>query len=245
MGAMRMLVLESSLGDGKLGDWARVLVPKFCFLVVTLKYMRETLVFAKIWNGGFLCFKPLVMSHERLGARLLFFSKRFADHAPYYQFVVWLRQILIFVVIIVVRGNVITGILAALIVLGSLVVHQRVRPFVHDFQNLAESCMLGSALILLIFATFYTAFFEEIPAGFQIIFSVLIILVGTIILLGSIFYLRLHQALFASFKAMLLSSKDKSSEGIEGGAIGSDNVELLKDNHRNKNSWGANIEISN
>ena len=188
--------------------------------------------------------KPLAIEHERLGARLLFFAKRFANHAPYYQFIVWIRQVLIFVVTIIIPNDVVTGILGTVIVLGSLVVHRRIKPFVHDFQNLVESCMLGSLLILLSFATLYTAFFEDIPAGFQMIFSVLIILVGIGSLVASFWYLRLHHAFFTTLKSMLMASKSGSPAEKE--SVGNDNIQLLdqcegsnaKFNFaRSKNSW--------
>ena len=233
---MQNLILDSNLRKYDWGDWLRVLLPWTFFVVVVFKYARETLVLANIWSGRFLCIcKPIDMPHERLGARLLYFAKRFANHAPYYQFIVWTRQVLICVASIVISNDTVpvTGILGVLIVLGSLVVHRRIKPFVHDFQNLVESCMLGSLFVLLSYATMYTAFYEHIPAGFQIIFSVLIILVGIASLVVSFWYLRLHHAFCTTLKSMLMASNSESPAEEE--SVANVNIPLLDQCEGSKN----------
>ena len=95
--------------------------------------VREALVLANIWDGSFLCMEKLKVSRERLGVRLRYFSKRFADHAAYYQLVILIRQTLLTIAAQYFHSFFL-GVSCLVVLLISIIVHNRIQPYEYEFQ---------------------------------------------------------------------------------------------------------------
>ena len=115
---------------------------------------------------------------ERLRVRTSYTCKRFAAHAPYWQFVVWFRQLALTVVSLLpgifaaagsqleeeyVRGESEADSLlwaqtfiSCLVLLIAMVAHMRIHPFLFHFQNHLETWLLISSIVLIILAFIYT-----------------------------------------------------------------------------------------
>lgn len=116
-------------------------------------------------------------SHDsvaRIEARTDFLTRRYAEHAPYWQFVVWMRQFCLFLDYMIAalildfgrlkpgtaaRNGVVWAhaIVAILLVAVSWRLHARARPFRYAYQNAVEHGLFASDLLLLTLGTVYTA----------------------------------------------------------------------------------------
>ena len=94
------------------------------------------------------------MSSHRLARRLRYLTAKYGDHAPYWQFVKWLRSALFILVRSLPQALVdptstwrpfaqAIGSLAVLITFGLL--HARVRPYAQAFQNRLELVLIVSS----------------------------------------------------------------------------------------------------
>ena len=125
----------------------------------------------------------------RYESRTRFLTRRFAKHAPHWQFVVWLRQFVLFLDyalpnlvldfslasmtdeerIPITRAVVwVYATLAVFILLGSWRLHFVVQPYYFAFQNSLEHLLFFSDVAAVTLGTLYTAFFDAgMSAGLQ------------------------------------------------------------------------------
>ena len=114
---------------------------------------------------------------ERMRTRTSYTCKRFANHAPYWQFVVWGRQFLLTVVTFIpgilaalgmaaeeefIRGNAdsllsLQTTLSLAILVVAAVFHWRTKPFGFVFQNWLEMWLLTASIFLIALAAIYSA----------------------------------------------------------------------------------------
>jgi hypothetical protein len=199
---MKYTMFDSNLREGvKLGDWCRVFVPKFLYLCVFFKYCRETLVFAKFWDGEIpYCLKKLQIPQDRLKNRLNFFARRFDQHAAYWQFVVWFRQLSLLVLTSTIANNILLGILSSVIMSLFLWLHMKVKPFVFAFQNLVEQYFLLSGICILVSGTIY-CIVEVWSMGdiFSLIITIIVLGILFLSYIGALYYLGIFNALYNAF----------------------------------------------
>ena len=113
---------------------------------------------------------------RRLRVRTSYTCRRFAPHAPYWQFILWTRQFLLTLITLTpaisaaargaleedyVRGNPDTMLLvqvpSSIVVLflaGAL--HWRIKPFIYDFQNWLEAWLLFASILVITLAGVYS-----------------------------------------------------------------------------------------
>jgi hypothetical protein len=123
-----------------------------------------------------LAFERRHLTLARLRVRTSYTCKRFDTHAPYWQFVVWLRQLAMTVVTLLprmfalaegqveedfVRGNADMMLwlqvpLAIATLLLSAVLHWRVKPFLFAFQNWLEAWLLFASMAMIALASVYS-----------------------------------------------------------------------------------------
>ena len=107
---------------------------------------------------------------RRLERQVAYLVGRFARHAPRWQIIIWLRQILLLLLVFVsdilaevlpattfsaVRYAVASSAMIVVFVFWHL--HRRALPFAYRFQNALESCLYGATTIILALAMVYTA----------------------------------------------------------------------------------------
>jgi hypothetical protein len=160
---------------------------------------------------------------------LHFFVSRFSNRAPYWQFVLWIRQIaIVFIALFFATEPIIMIVLATIACICFLVWHLRVQPFVHDFQNNVESVLLASSIVLLILCGIYSELTRKkimlVDSAISIVFSIVIFLILFGSLIGGVYYLKLWTKMKESFIAMLKETDEKDKIRMAGG------VEIV--NHR-------------
>ena len=115
------------------------------------------------------------LDEERLSRRLVYLTRRFASHAPFWQFVVWGRQLLLlidaflprwyepFAVVgsarqdLAYRGVVITHSAVALAIFFVFwALHARIRPYAYEFQNRIESGLFACNIVTVVLGLAYT-----------------------------------------------------------------------------------------
>ena len=114
----------------------------------------------------------------RLQQRIQYLTGRYAKHAPYWQLVIWARQLALMLDATVARAVIENGGVAdqravvwvqavvALAVLGSTWwYHARVQPYEFAFQNLVEHFLFASNTILILLGTVYTIYSLFLQAG--------------------------------------------------------------------------------
>jgi len=159
-----------------------------CRTILVLKYLRNTVVLvsrstrasasyiADSQRSSRLSISGL--THEQLQYRTRYTTKRYASHAPYWQFVIWSRQLALTVVsllpdllmtpqeqddmvlsegappaLIWLHAGLAVGIFGL-----SYVLQRRMQPFVFDFQNWVEQFLLVCSAITVLLAALYTLF---------------------------------------------------------------------------------------
>ena len=223
-----------------------VVFPPIVF--VFLKLFREMKVMEGKWDGavqGVICcrsvldnsccnrcvlLKPIKISQERLHQRMQYLARRYGDHAPYWQFVVWARQIALLVASDWIIDPWTLAVVATLICLMSYGIHVRVKPFKYHFQNEMDKLLMLGNVVLIFVAVLYSEVLKpaiendaENVGAWVLTGIIFIALFGS--LLYAIYHLRLLQTLSKSFLAMV------SGESEEEGADAND-VELP-----NRTSW--------
>ena len=191
-------------GGASAGDVSRVLVGKFFFGIILLKLFREALVLSKLWDGRFLCMKKLALSQERLAKRLNYFSRRFADHAAYYQLVIWLRQFVLLILLQIFDG-VALGAVSLAVILLFLFVHYKIQPFEFEFQNRVEACGMWSICVVLAIGILFAAV-QPNESIYTEAFAISIIAIVAVSLIFAIIYLRLAESLYYSFLDMIFAN---------------------------------------
>lgn len=154
----------------------------------------------------------------RMRVRTAFTCKRFAGHAPHWQFVIWTRQFALTWVTLIpgilaargsadeveyIRGNADTLMIVQVTVsCGILVIftawHWCVKPFAFAFQNWLEMWMLLSSSVIIALAGVYSAFGGP-EAGIVIEVFLTSVLVGSVGLAGG--YLVIHYRKFLKEQA--------------------------------------------
>ena len=144
------------------------------------------------------------LTHEQLQYRMRYTTKRFASHAPYWQFVVWTRQAALTIVsllpdlllspqqqddLTLSQGSApaliwIHAALAIAIFAAGYVVHHRIRPYVFDFQNWIEKFLFIASGVAVLLASLYTVFDAKVLA---IEILLLCTLIGSVV--GAALYL--------------------------------------------------------
>jgi len=151
-------VALSTVVLGAYGDTHYPLYVGVPIAVLELAYMLKLLRHMRTLQGRRSCFgwRHTALPQERLLARLQYLVCRYAEHAPYWQFVLWARQLAIIVIIAGFEAYDDTSIVlaeagATLAILGaSLTLHLRVRPYAHGYQNKAEVVMSLSSMLAII-----------------------------------------------------------------------------------------------
>lgn len=123
-------------------------------LIVTLRFLRQVLILrGKVVRY---CIDSRTLTHERLVARLRYLVGKYDDHAPYWQFVLWLRQIALVVLSVLVKDAVLQAVLSVLIILLGLLVHTIVRPYKYPYQNRLEVWLSSSGVVFIALASWWT-----------------------------------------------------------------------------------------
>ena len=203
-------------GGNSLGDLSRVLVGKIAFGVILFKLFREALVLSNVWDGHFLCLEKVELSKERLAVRLNYFSGRFAAHAPYYQLVLWGRQMCLLIFLKIFEG-IFLGLISIAVCLASLYVHYKITPFEYAFQNKVEASLLWSLVVLLVVGTIFAA--AANTSVYTEVFAYSVIGLTITSLVCAIVYLRLVQSCYRGFKQMMVVNTNPSSENNDDGEM--------------------------
>ncbi len=183
---------------------------------ITFKFFRDSLVLNGTWDGKFYCIlKPVKLSKKRLNARVSYLAKRYGPHAPYWQFIIWARQISILILARMVEKNWLLVLIGTLICLASISIHAKVKPFKYDFQNKMELWLMYVVTVIVISAGIYSeilkTWIKNNPAEIaRWIFS--LILLGGMFgsLLGATIYFRLFRKIYGSFHDMLKDRRRSS-----------------------------------
>ena len=135
---------------------------------------------------------------ERVEERIAYLTNRFASHAGGWQFMIWMRQLALFLSASVPRlvieqygldggagmATVFAFTAVALVVLlGSWRMHSVVRPYEFAFQNALENLLFASDVALVVLGSIYTLFLKaDVPPGVLTVVEALlmVVLVGAI-----------------------------------------------------------------
>ena len=187
-------------------------------LYIFFKFFREMRVMQGKWDGAMCrrccpekccsccCFlKPVTLSKERLQTRLNYLTKRFGVDAPYWQFVIWFRQISLILLGYSVKDTWLLAFLAIIVCLLSLGLHVRTIPYKYDFQNEVDKWLLIANVVIVLAGVIYS---EVLKPNIQhdnvwswiVTAVVLLSMFGS--LLGAVVYLRLWKTFLESFKEM-------------------------------------------
>ena len=110
---------------------------------------------------------------DRLHRRLLYITGRYATHAPYWQFVIWARQLTLILISVFTRLAVesdnitddslaqrgvvwVQAVLALLVLGGAWRVHSIVRPYEFAIQNRIEHFLYATNVVIVTLGTVYT-----------------------------------------------------------------------------------------
>jgi len=135
------------------------------------------------WRGGM---RVASLPPERLARRLAYFIRRFNENAPFWQFVIWARQLLLLLTSFLprwyvpyaleeeatsnaaYRAVVVTHACAAMAIFGlAWALHARVRPYAFVFQNKVESWLFFCNMLTVLLGTLYT-FVPRRRAGLEV-----------------------------------------------------------------------------
>lgn len=155
---------------------------------------------------------------QRMRVRTSYTCKRFGEHAPYWQFVLWVRQFGMTLITLLpailahtgsvaeedyIRGNAdsllaMQSSLSLFLIAFAGVVHWRIKPFAFAFQNWLEMWLLGASWTILFLATIYSLSRGQAEG---IILEVLLTTVLLLSLIASAAYLVIHYRSFLREKA--------------------------------------------
>ncbi len=236
------------------GDFAaKIIIFSIIFpflFYIFFKYFREMRAMQGKWNGGMcrcccpkrccsflFCLKPITMSQERLKRRLHYLTKRFTNHAPYWQFIIWGRQISILIVNFSIKNNNSKWILAGIVIIIcslALVLHVRVKPFIHEFQNEVDKWLLICNIIIVFIAVIYSELLKpnvenDTSNVWSWIVTVIILITMFGSLLGAMIYLRLWKKFYNLLQQMWKHDDD---------------VKLISDNNSAEVSEMSEIDLA-
>ena len=210
------------------------------FFYIFFKFFREMRAMQGKWSGKMyqrcrskmchhvlFCLKPVNMPKERLQRRLNYLTKRYADHAPYWQFVVWARQILLIIVDYNVNNVWRLALSAIFVCLLSLGLHVKVKPFQYEFQNEVEKWLLCSNVIIVFAAVFYSEVIysyihDQSSSAFSLVIAVIIMITMFGSFVMAVLHLRLSHFFLRAFRSMWTGETvvdDDYSSVQEGGEI--------------------------
>ena len=147
-GAVGVLLQEENSAD-----WPRIpiLALEAAYALRLFRHMR-TLQGRRGCFGG----RHTALSDARLRIRLQYLISKYAKHAPYWQFVLWARQLALIGIneafesfeddVMVLSQAAAT--IAVLIV--TLALHWRTRPYAHGYQNVAEAVLSSCSILAVI-----------------------------------------------------------------------------------------------
>ena len=125
----------------------------------------------------------------RLQKRLYFYLQRDAHHAPYWQLVLWARQLLVLAVVSDTADALLPSDMlwervsaVALIISGSLAAHRVTKPFTLALQNALETAFLSSCLLLLLLGSLHEAVSDSNDSGLLFEFLQALIALGVLAL---------------------------------------------------------------
>ena len=211
----RMYTIRNSTHDETIRDkivCLFIILPFFSYIF--LKLFREMCVVSGKWDGDMkgwccnqCCLGPIKLSKDRLERRLHYLTKRFNKRAPYWQFIIWGRQISILIFEYSVSNVWIMSILVIIVCALSLVLHIQVKPYKYKFQNKVEKWLLRVNIFIIIVGVIYSEVLKKlIEVDEENIWSwilTVIILIGMFgSLLIAIIYLQLWKKFFLSMKTM-------------------------------------------
>ena len=187
------------------------------------------------------------MSRQRLKRRLNYLTKRFNDNAPYWQFIIWGRQISILIVNFYSfqYSKWILGIVVICICFLSLILHMNVKPYKYEFQNLVDKWLLIANIVILATAVVYSEWLKPSIeddtsniSSWVITFIILTTMFGSLI--GGMIYLQLWKKLCVTLQHMWKNeSIDNTNSTINSNAEDNNDGEyFLLDN-----SLGENDEL--
>lgn len=138
--------------------------------------------------------------------------QRYANHAGYYQFLIWARQVSILILTSLTNAKVnsdrlIVGVSAFIVCSISLALHVKIQPFIYEFQNRMEKWLMLTNMVLIFAATLYSEFLRShIKSDSDNVWSwvfsffILFLIFGS--LLASSIYFHLWRKLYGSLKVM-------------------------------------------
>jgi hypothetical protein len=203
---------------------------------ILLKFFRDLLTLHSKWDGRIMCIlKPTNLSERRLKIRLSYLAARYAPHAPYWQFVVWSRQIGILILSTFSSAWLII-LVSTLICLTSLILHIKIKPFKYEFQNRMENWLMLTIVVMINAAGIYSEVLRPYvknnssnPASWVVAAIILIAMFGSLI--GASLYFRLFRKLYKSFVEMIKQPRKGSTIELRkpSASDGKDYALLLED----------------
>ena len=220
---------------------------------IFFKYFREMRVMQGKWNGelSYCCLKPITMSQERLKRRLHYLTKRFSNHAPYWQFIIWGRQISILIVNFNIKNKWTMAGIVIIICSLALQLHVRVKPFIHDFQNEVDKWLLICNIIIVFIGVIYSELLKpNIENDTSNVWSwivtliILIAMFGSV--LGAIIYLRLWKKFYILLRQMWkhdgVVTSNRNNDEMD--KRKEDEYTLLEDNENNGEAFDSDVNTN-
>ena len=148
----------------------------FSFFVLFLVLCTNLLI---IFCGRITTYCRPVVDRDRVKARLAYIADKYADHAPYWQFCVWGRQLLLMASQSFVPSD--YELVQAGCALTDLVawaaLHHRIRPYANEGQNRLESALSLENIVLWMLGMIYSTLRNTGGAGFIDAVMVIVFLV--------------------------------------------------------------------
>lgn len=173
------------------------------------------------------CGRPYTeLSRARLQLRLRYLIAKYAPHVPFWQFILWARQLALITISSVVdayddemwvlaEGWATLGVLAV-----ALAVHVRTQPYAHAYQNAAETILASCSIAAVLGACLYYTHYATLAGTIDVsVFeaSVLVLLLGPTLVLViwlSVAGKPLHAATPSELRRVLVSAEEDDSGGV-------------------------------
>lgn len=196
--------------------------------------------------GQICCATDRPIYPRRLEKQVAYLTGRFASHAPRWQLIIWLRQLLL--VLLAFLSNLLhhdvangafdtarylIALAAIAVTLGFWYAHHRTQPYAFDFQNAIESWLYGSAALLLVLACASTALPDASSAtGTVLEVLMLLVLLGSLVAsaLYATWRVKLVRRVLAEadVSAVLLMEAEKPIDGKLRERLGDGSIRLLR-----------------
>eukprot|EP00942_MAST-04A_sp_MAST-4A-sp1_P002038 g2038.t1 len=184
------------------------------------KFFREVCLLLRIREVYCLCFEPKCLQSiwqndpfgkNRLERRLNYFVKRFADNAPFWQFVIWMRQVFILIVRTYINNIYVKGVSIVIICTLSIIFHVKVKPFKYKFQNMVETWLLGANIVIISAAIMYSTVLKPKIEEEKTITAWIVSIMILISMFGSFIFAIVHLRLWVSLKIAFMEMKENVS----------------------------------